>query len=313
VLHRKTAALYIFLKSDFQWFIMSDLGFIGIGKMGRPILYNILKKYKVTGIYNRTKAKADEFGALGIRVFQYPFQVSSNCNIIFVMVTDSQASQEIISGKNGLLSHIIPGTIIVDMSTISMKASAENHAKVAEKSCTYVDCPVIGSVPFAEKGELSSLFGGDKKAFETVKPFLETFSKNIFYMGEAGNGLKMKLIHNLLLGENLAALSEALVFGERMGLNRERVMDILSVSSAGSTILGIKREPLIKEDFIPSFLLNHEIKDINYALEMARDSRVSVPLGGLTSQIYSSASSIGYGNLDMSAVIKAFKRINGEK
>ncbi len=310
---RKTAVLYIFLKSDFQGFIMSDLGFIGIGKMGRPILYNILKKYKVTGIYNRTRQKSDEFGALGIKVFQYPFQVSSSCDIIFVMVTDSQASQEIISGKNGLLSHIIPGTIIVDMSTISLKASRENQARVAEKSCTYVDCPVIGSVPFAQKGELTSIFGGDKKAFETVKPFLETFSKNIFYMGEGGNGLKMKLLHNLLLGENLAALSEALVFGDRMGMNREQVMDILAVSSAASAILDIKREPLLKEDFIPAFLLNHEIKDINYALEMARDSRISLPLGGLTSQMYSSASSIGYGNLDMSSVIKAFKRINGEK
>ena len=98
-----------------------------------------------------------------------------------------------------------------------------------------------------------------------------------------------------------------------MGMNREQVMDILSVSSAGSAVLGIKREPLLKEDFIPTFLLNHEIKDINYALELARDSRISLPMGGLTSQIYASASSIGYGNLDMSAVIKAFRRINGEK
>ena len=292
---------------------MSDIGFIGLGKMGRSILYNILKKYKVSGIYNRTGQKADEFAAIGLKVFQYPFQVSSNCNIIFVIVTDSQASQEIISGKNGLLSHIIPGTIIVDMSTISLKASNENRAKIMEKSCTYVDCPVIGSVPFAQKGELTALFGGEKKAFDTVKPFLETFSKNIFYMGEGGNGLKMKLIHNLLLGENLAALSEALVFGDRLGMNREQVMDILSVSSAGSTVLGIKREPLLKEDFIPTFLLNHEIKDISYALDLARDSRISLPMGGLTSQMYASASSIGYGNLDMSAVIKAFRRINGEK
>ncbi|WP_393971196.1 NAD(P)-dependent oxidoreductase [Oxyplasma meridianum] len=291
----------------------SDIGFIGLGKMGRPILYNILKKYKVTGIYNRTKQKADEFGALGLKVFQYPFQVSSNCNIIFVIVTDSQASQEIISGKNGLLSHIIPGTIIVDMSTISLKASNENRANVMEKSCTYVDCPVIGSVSFAQNAELTALFGGEKKAFDTVKPFLEAFSKNIFYMGDGGNGIKMKLIHNMLLGENLAALSEALVFGDRLGMNREQMLDILSVSSAGSTVLGIKREPLLKEDFIPAFLLNHEIKDINYALEMAKDSRISLPLGGLTSQMYASASSIGYGNLDMSAVIKAFKRINGEK
>lgn len=290
---------------------MERIGFIGLGKMGVPILKNIMKKHQVFGVYNRTISRAQPYAALDMKVFRDPWEVASSCDIIFLMLSDSAAVDEVMHGRKGILGNLGTGKIVVDLSTIHPDDSMRIAAEVKERNAEFLDSPVIGSVPVAESGELVSVTGGTREAFDKIKPILESFSSKTFYMGLNGTGLKMKLVNNLLMGGNLAILSESLLFGEKMGIPREKQLEILSSGAASSRILEIKKEPLLKEDFIPQFLLSHEYKDLNYAMDMARSIRDPIPISGAVVQFYAAAMSIGLGNLDFSSVLRAFKALRG--
>lgn len=290
---------------------MEGIGFIGLGRMGVPILKNIMRKHQVVGVYNRTITKAQPYAALDMKVFQSPWEVASGCDVIFLMLSDSRAVEEVMLGNKGVLENLGTGKIVVDLSTIHPEDSERIARKVRESGAEYIDSPVIGSVPVAEKGELVTVCGGSEDAVEKVRPVLDSFSSRVFHMGSGGMGLRMKLVNNLLMGANLAALCESLLLGEKLGIDRERQLDVLSLGGASSRVMTLKREPLLKEDFIPQFLLSHEYKDINYALDMARNARDPVPLAGTVSQFYAAAMSIGLGNLDFSAVLRAFKALRG--
>ncbi|AKA48142.1 hypothetical protein IX51_02430 [uncultured archaeon] len=290
---------------------MEGIGFIGLGKMGVPILKNIMRKHQVLGVYNRTATRAQPYAALDMKIFRDPWEVAARCDIIFLMLSDSKAVNEVMHGKKGILGNLGTGKIVVDLSTIHPDDSVRIAAEVRERNAEFIDSPVIGSVPVAEKGELVTVAGGSREAFDAVKPILESFSNRIFYMGLNGSGLKMKLVNNLLMGANLAVLSESLLFGEKLGIPREKQIEILSSGAASSKILELKKEPLLNEDFLPQFLLSHEYKDLNYALDLARSSREPVPISGAIVQFYAAAMSIGLGNLDFSSVLRAFKALRG--
>lgn len=290
---------------------MEGIGFIGLGRMGVPILKNIMKKHNVVGVFNRTVSRSHPYAALDMKIFSDPWEAAARCDIIFLMLSDSKAVNEVMHGRKGILENLGTGKIVVDLSTIHPDDSIRIADEVRERNAEFIDAPVIGSVPVAEAGELITVAGGSKEAFERVKPVLESFSIKVSYMGGNGSGLKMKLVNNMLMGGNLAILSESLLFGEKLGIPREKQLEILSSGGASSKILDLKREPLLKEDFIPQFLLSHEFKDLNYAMELARTVRDPVPLSGVVVQFYAAAMSIGLGNLDFSAVLKAFKSLRG--
>lgn len=290
---------------------MEGIGFIGLGKMGAPILKNIMKKHQVVGVYNRTKSRAHPYAALDMKLFSEPWEVSARCNIIFLMLSDSQAVKDVMYGKKGVIDNLGTGKIVVDLSTIHPDDSEKISRDVRERNAEFVDSPVIGSVPAAESGSLITVTGGSREAVRAVMPILESFSSNVFYLGPNGSGLKMKLVNNLLMGGNLAILAEALLFGERLGIPRDKQIEILSMGSAASRILELKKEPLLDENFLPQFLLSHEFKDLNYALDLAKNSREPLPLSGTIVQFYAAAMSIGLGNLDFSSVLRAFKMLRG--
>lgn len=291
---------------------MEGIGFIGLGRMGVPILKHIMKKHGVTGIYNRTASRTHPYTVLdNIRIFQHPWEVAQRCDVIFLMLSDSEAVSSVVLGKHGLAENLGTGKIVVDLSTIHPDDSIKVAYEVRQKGAMYIDAPVIGSVPVAEKGELITVAGGEKDAFDAVLPVLQSFSSSVHHMGMNGSGLKMKLVNNLLMAGNLAILSECLLLGEKLGIERGKLLEILSGGAASSSILEIKRESLINEDFIPQFLLSHANKDIGYALDMAGKVRDPVPLSGQIAQFYSAAMSIGLGNLDFSAVLRAFKALRG--
>ncbi len=290
---------------------MEGIGFIGLGKMGVPILKNIMKKHQVVGVYNRTQAKAHPYAALDMKVFKDPWEVASKCSIIVMMLSDSQAVKDVMYGKSGVLDNLGTGKIVIDLSTIHPDDSLKLSADVKERGAEFIDSPVVGSVPVADAGQLVTLAGGSKDAFSRIRPILESFSKEVFYLGPNGTGLKMKLVNNMLMGGNLALLAESLLFGEKLGIPREKQLEVLSKGAASSSILELKREPLLKEDFLPQFLLSHEFKDLNYAMDIARNAREPLPLSGAIVQFYAAAMSIGLGNLDFSSVLRAFKMLRG--
>ncbi len=288
---------------------MSEIGFVGLGRMGLPILKRIGSRFRVKMAYNRTKGKAA--GLEGIRIADEPFQVGSACEIVFVMLSDDSACESVIFGNNGLARALKPQSLIVNLSTVSLGFSASASRRLAENMCNYIDAPVLGSTDMAEEGKLTSLASGPRKSFDAVSNILDSYSGKVFYLGSQGNAVKMKLVSNMLLAVNMAAVGEALLLSEKSGVDKETALDILENSGGQSRVLKMKKETIKTETFEPVFTLKDMVKDLKYASEMASSLSSPAVLGKSAEQFYLAASSIGLGNLDFSAVIRTFRFLIG--
>lgn len=291
---------------------MENVGFIGLGKMGVPMVNNIMKKGYEVIVYNRTKEKIEQFRNKGANVALNPREVVEFSKYTITMLTDSEAVKSVFYGQDGILNALGPGKIFIDMSTISPQVSVELSRMVETKNAEMIDAPVTGSVPAAEKGELTIMVGGKFETFEKTKKLLSSMGKNIIYMGPNGFGLKMKMINNIILGANMAILAEAILLGEANGLDPELQFKVLSTGSAYSKVMDIKKENIVKNDFQPMFNLEHEMKDLNYAMEMARNSTFPMIIASEVSQLYQIASKKGLGKLDFSAIYKALRSVYDE-
>jgi len=246
---------------------MENVGFIGLGKMGIPMVKNIMNSGYDIIVYNRSKDKTEQFRKNGVNIAKNPREVVEFSKYTITMLTDSEAVKSVFYGQDGILNALGPGKIFIDMSTISPQVSIELSKMVESKNAEMIDAPVTGSVPAAEKAELTIMVGGKFETFEKTKKLLSSMGKNIIYIGSNGYGLKMKMINNIILGANMAILSEAILLGEANGIDPELQFKVLSTGSAYSKVMDIKKENIIKNEFPPMFNLEHEMKDLNYAME----------------------------------------------
>lgn len=288
---------------------MSDVGFVGLGKMGLPILKRISSKFNVKLAYNRNSQKAA--GLQGIKIASEPFQVASGCEIIFVMLSDDSACESVFYGENGLHRALKPQSIIVNLSTVSADFTSTASRKFSETMCKYIDAPVLGSTDLAEAGKLTSLVSGPEQAFKAVSNIIESYSEKIFFLGNQGNATKMKLISNMVLAVNMAAVGEALLLSDKSGIEKKTALEILENSGAESRVLKLKRDTILSETFEPRFALKDMVKDLNYVSELSGNLSSPVLLGRSAEQFYLAAQSIGLGNLDFSAVIRTYRFLVG--
>ncbi len=291
---------------------MENVGFIGLGKMGVPMVKNIMKAGYDVILYNRSKEKLEQFKKNEVNIANNPREVVEFSKYTITMLTDSEAVKSVFYGQDGILNALGPGKIFIDMSTISPQVSIELSKLVESKNAEMIDAPVTGSIPSAEKGDLTIMVGGKFETFEKTKKILSRMGKNIIYVGANGFGLKMKMINNIILGANMAILAEAILLGEANNIDPELQFKVLSTGSAYSKVMDLKKENIIKSEFSPMFNLEHELKDLNYAVEMAKSSGFPLLITSEISQIYSVASKKGLGKLDFSAVYKALREIYSE-
>jgi len=291
---------------------MENVGFIGLGKMGIPMVKNIMNSGYDIIVYNRSKDKTEQFRKNGVNIAKNPREVVEFSKYTITMLTDSEAVKSVFYGQDGILNALGPGKIFIDMSTISPQVSIELSKMVESKNAEMIDAPVTGSVPAAEKAELTIMVGGKFETFEKTKKLLSSMGKNIIYIGSNGYGLKMKMINNIILGANMAILSEAILLGEANGIDPELQFKVLSTGSAYSKVMDIKKENIIKNEFPPMFNLEHEMKDLNYAMDMAKSSTFPLIITSEISQIYEMASKKGLGKLDFSAIYKALRTVYDE-
>ena len=288
---------------------MSDLGFIGLGKMGLPILRAIMEKFEVRAVYNRTKSKSS--GLQGVKIVDEPFSVGSSCNIIFAVLSDDAACEGIFFGEKGLSRTIRPHSLVVNLSTVSPDFSLYASRKFQEIHCTYLEAPVLGSTALAEAKNLVSLVSGPENAYKTVSSVIETYSSRVFYMPQPGNAIKMKLITNMAMAVNLAAAGEALLLAEKAGIKKDMALDILGNSGAESRIVTMKSDTIKEGTYEPEFLLRDMVKDLSYASTLSRALSSPIPIGSSAMQYYIAAMSIGLGNLDFSSVVRSFRFLIG--
>lgn len=286
---------------------MEKIGFIGMGRMGAPISKRIGEKFDLASVYNRTESKIpQEMRKIAVKSIS---EVMNNADIIFMILTDSDASSSVVKE----IIRVGSGTkkLIVDMSTISLGQSVENHRSCSSAGIEYLDCPVIGSVPAAETGTLAASCGGSREAFNRIVPALKTFTSRQIYAGGSGKGIGMKLVNNLIMGINMVAVSEGLCLSRELGIGDDVFAEAVQSGGAASKILELKSGKIQNEDFSPQFLLAHQYKDLNYALE--EQSRLGIPsfLGSISKSIYSLEMK-EHGKDDMSAVSLFFRKKKNE-
>lgn len=275
-----------------------NLGWIGLGNMGIPMVQRLIGAGHQVSVYNRTKGKEKLLNNDKIDAVSSPHELAINSAVIFIMVSDDRAVKEVFMGVNGLLNGESKDKIFVNMSTISPDTSREMELLCKQKGCSYLDAPVSGSVKQAEDGSLVIMVGGNKLAYEKVKPLLDSLGKLTLHLGPCGAGNSAKLAVNTLLGIITQGLAEVVLFAEQMNVNPEDLLNILANGAMGSPYIKIKGEAMLKENFQAAFALKHLAKD----LRLANSCGLSSPLGKLAFNSFEAANTKGLGEEDVIAI-----------
>ena len=280
----------------------SNIGWIGLGRMGNPMSLRLLDAGYHLIVFNRTKGKDESLNSHGAAIAGSPAEVLRNSDIIFIMVSDDNAVREIFIGKNGLLSAGAKGKIIVNMSTVSPGISLKMASQCTEKSMYYIDAPVSGSVKQAESGDLVIMAGGEEKIFNEVKTILDRLGKLSIRVGETGAGNVAKLAVNTLLGIIRQGLSESVIFAQNNGIQTRDLVNIINNSAMGSPYIKIKGEAILNDRYEAAFALKHIVKD----LRLAKEDGLNTPLGNTAFTTFKEAES-KFGEQDIIAVIRKLR------
>ena len=290
---------------------MANLGFVGLGAMGGRITKRLLDAgHTVTG-YNRTKSKAQWLLDLGMRWGETPRAVAEAADVIFTMVTNTGALQEVIDGHNGILAGLQKGKIYIDMSTISPVTSKRLAVRFAEKGAQMLDSPVSGSVITLEQGNLSLMVGGDKATFEQVKPILLDIGPKVNYVGTNGQAVLMKVAINLNLQVQMLAFCEALLLAEKGGIPRETAMEVMLNSVIASPSLKYRTPFILEMPDEAWFNVNMMQKDMLLALEMGRELNVPLPTVATSNEYLTAARAMGLAEQDFAVVYKVLAKMSG--
>lgn len=284
------------------------IGFIGLGIMGENMALNLLEKGEQLVVFNRTKEKAQALMDKGAVWADSPREVGEQADIVFTMLTDPGAVQAVAYGEDGLFSGMKENSLWVDVSTVKPAFTKEMADAVRAHHIRFVDAPVSGSKAPAQQGKLHFLVGGEEQDVKEVTPLLEKMGQSIQYMGANGNGSATKLAVNMLLVQSLTGLSEAISFGEAVGLDKEHLMDVLLALPVTSDIQAGKRDTILQQNFDPQFPLEHAYKDLQQISETAYEAGAPLPMTNSVKELYALAKKNGYGKQDVAAVYALLAR-----
>ena len=286
------------------------LGFIGMGHMGSHMARRLLDAgYQVT-VYDRTREKAKALGQRGAQVAQMPKELAANCQVVLVCVTDDQAQHDVMFGPEGALAGTHAGSVIIDLSTVSPDASRRLFQAAKEKDVPMIDAAVSGSVPQVDQGSLVIFVGGEHKTFEQCKPILDVLGQYSFSMGASGMGTTMKLVVNTLLGVGMQALAEAIALGEKAGVEKGLLLDVLGQTAVLTPGQKSKLDNVRQEQYPTNFALSLMHKDFSLVLSQAYDVSVSMPATAAAQQMYTAAMAKGM-DADFSIMIQFMEELAG--
>jgi 3-hydroxyisobutyrate dehydrogenase-like beta-hydroxyacid dehydrogenase len=287
------------------------LGFIGLGAMGGRVTKRLLDAgHTVTG-YNRTQSKAQWLIAAGMRWAETPREVAEQSDVVFTMVTGTEALDAVIGGPDGLLAGLGAGQVYIDMSTLSPAKSREVAAQVKAQGARMLDAPVSGSVITLEQGQLSMMVGGERETLERVQPILLDIAQRVNYVGDNGQAVLMKIAVNLNLQVQLMAFCEGLFLAEKGGIPREVAMKVLLDSVIASPSLKYRAPFILQEPEEAWFNVNMMQKDMLLALELGRQLDVPLPTVSVSNEFLTSARALGLAQHDFAIVYKVLAKMAG--
>lgn len=287
------------------------VGFIGMGIMGRPMAINLLKAGFDVTVYNRTRSKAKEVVEAGAKEAASAREVAETTDYIITCVTGPDDVKEVILGPGGVIEGARPGSVVIDMSTISPEATLEVAEALKAKNVHMLDAPVSGGDLGAIQGTLTIMVGGEAEIVERCMPIFQAMGKTITHIGPIGSGQVTKLVNQVLIAVNLLAASEALTFAAKCGVDPEKVLAAVKAGSAGSWQLANLGPKMLARDFDPGFMIRLLQKDLRLAL--AEADRVHMPLLGtaVAHQLLRTAENDGYGDEGTQAMVKVIEKLAG--
>jgi 3-hydroxyisobutyrate dehydrogenase len=253
------------------------LGFIGLGNMGSRIVQSLLDHGYQLAVYDVDIAKSEAVRAQGGIVAENILELARTADVILSCLTNDEAVRSAYTGSEGVFAGSRPGTAVLELSTISPETSRELHRLGVQVGTEVLDVAISGSTPAAEQGILTLLVGGDQELFGAAEPIFQAIAKQYFLLGGPGSGTAMKLVVNTLLGVGMQAIAEAVAFGEKVGLNRERLLEVLSRTAVVAPAHVGKLARIAIDDYTPQFPLRLMNKDFQLILAAAAKEQVRMP------------------------------------
>ncbi|HXH10882.1 MAG TPA: NAD(P)-dependent oxidoreductase [Alphaproteobacteria bacterium] len=291
----------------------SKVGFIGLGNMGEPMAMNLLKHGFPLVVHDIDPAKAKALQDRGATVASSPAEVARAVQRTISMVETTAQAESVIVGERGVIHGASGGHLVISMSTIDPFAARRLHAQLAVKGIKMLDAPVSGGTGRAASGELSIMVGGDHVAFTACQDLFKAMGTHIFYIGDIGQGLAMKLVNNMLVQVNLVAVCEALIMGVKAGLDPQMIYDVVRVSTGNSVAFETRVPKIIAGDFAPGGTVDISFKDQELETAFAKQLSVPLLLANLTQQVYQMARAAGLNKQDSSAIIHVLENLAGVK
>ncbi|MCH2309522.1 MAG: 2-hydroxy-3-oxopropionate reductase [SAR202 cluster bacterium] len=290
-----------------------EIGFVGLGIMGKPMVRNLMKAdYSVT-VYDIVSESVEEMVTDGAKSASTAAEVAQSAPIVITMVPDSPQSEAAILGPNGVLEGASSGSTVIDMSSIA-PASSQKIAKACENAgVNFLDAPVSGGETGAIEATLAVMVGGKKEVFDSNYDMLSTMSGSIVLCGDYGAGNTTKLANQIIVAGNIAALGEALVLAKKSGIDPQVVFDAIKGGLAGSTVMNTKGPMMINGNFDPGFRIVLHQKDLHNALLTGKDVGAPLMFTSLAQQILGSLINDGKGNSDHSAIANFMEDMAGVK
>ncbi|MBL07189.1 MAG: 2-hydroxy-3-oxopropionate reductase [Chloroflexi bacterium] len=287
------------------------IAFIGLGIMGKPMAKNLMKAGYELYVYDLFPEPVAELEKEGAKGCKSAAEASSNTNITITMVQDGPQAESAILGENGVADGASKGHLVVDMSSIAPGVSQRIGAGCSEKGINFLDAPVSGGEPFAISGELAIMVGGSADDFEQAKPLFDILGKSAILCGQHGAGQVTKLANQICVGANIHALAEALALAAKSGVNPETVYKAIQGGLAGSNVINAKAPMMVDRNFEPGFRIELHYKDINNAMEAARDLNIPLQVTANLQQVLTSLVTKGEGKSDHSAIAKHVEDLAG--
>jgi len=290
---------------------MAKLGFIGLGVMGGRMAKRLMDAGHTVVGYNRTRSKAQWLLDAGMLWGDSPREVAASVDIVFSMVTNTAALNEVTDGPTGILAGLTAGKIYVDMSTVSPAFSRELSQRVSAVGASMLDAPVSGSVITLEEGKLTIMVGGEAAVYEKVKSIFLQIGPKATHVGSNGLAVSMKIAANLSLAVQMLAFSEGVLLAERSGISREVAVDVLTNSAIASPMIKYRGPMVLEMPEEAWFSVNMMQKDMNLALELGRQLDVPLPTTAVTNEFLTAARGLGLQEQDFAILFEVLARLSG--
>jgi len=288
---------------------MQKIGFIGIGIMGKPMAKNLIDAGYPSVVYDLNKEALEEIISYGAKRASSCKEVASQCDVIITMLPNSPDVKKVVLGKEGVIEGVRSGQILIDMSSIAPLVSQEIAKELYEKGVEMLDAPVSGGQEKSQSGTLAIMVGGKEEVFKKCKPILKVMGKPTL-VGDIGAGQTTKLVNQVIVAINIAAVAEGLLLGKKAGVDPQRIFEAIRGGLAGSQCLIDKAPRMFAGNYEPGFKMKLHVKDLNNVLETSRELHTAMPLCAQVMEMMQTLMADGHSEIDHGGLALFYEKMN---